>query len=164
MPKKHFGRSELGKASARASRDADALPDKRRCRAAIYVAGYAVECGLKQKLTEAYGVPHLDDLGALLVARGLTAGLRDVYTRSLPLPWTRLPQYRRVYHDRQHAVSLRLVNQWTVDWRYDPDGGRETDARRFVDAAATVLALVRANFLESMSESRSAVTAFNNEA
>lgn len=146
MAKRHFGQSELTKTGYRAYADATALLEKGRWRAAMYTVGYAVECGIKAKLMNAFNCQHLDDLAQTLFKRGTINRPEGVYTHNLELLWTWLPNARRVRRDPQHVGDINLINRWTVDWRYNPDNGRELDATDFLTAAERVLQLIRNNF------------------
>ena len=55
------GISDMGKASKHRFEDALALIDGVRCRGAMYLAGYAVECLLKEKLMRMFDCKNMQE-------------------------------------------------------------------------------------------------------
>lgn len=108
-------------------------PDQRvRWGGARYLAGIAVECQAKWVLCQRNGVQYVDDVDENLVrGRGHDlaycleqAGILETIGRS------------------EVKDYWRLVGEWTVNWRYDPDVSAD-DARRFITACDEVLTWLR---------------------
>lgn len=141
----HGGVSEIGKAAGHRLTDAQVLLSNGRWRAAMYMAGYAVECRLKAKLMRKYGCDHLRELGAELARRGKLDAANDVYTHSLELLahlTDRLPVLRG---DVGLWKLFATVNRWVPAWRYAAGQSDMDEAADFVEAAGELLRWVDHN-------------------
>ena len=58
----HTGRTEQTKAALKRLIDARKLQNQNRWRGAMYMAGYGIECKLKARLMEIYGLDRLEQL------------------------------------------------------------------------------------------------------
>jgi HEPN domain-containing protein len=100
-----------------------------RPRAAVYLAGYAVECMLKSLLIAETPTSRRDDL--MVSFRGASAHdidwLRDMVVRIVG----KLPVHV--------ARDLSLVSSWSTDLRYEPGAGNLDDATSFLAAAKSIL-------------------------
>jgi HEPN domain-containing protein len=100
-----------------------------RPRAAIYLAGYAVECILK----------------ALLLVRTperereqLRSSFRGTIAHSII--WLREQLVRRIGRlPVGEARNLSLVSSWSTDLRYEPGPGDPEDAEAFLEATRSIL-------------------------
>ena len=114
--------------------DARVLLNDRRGGGAVYVGGYAVECGLKAALLAS--VPDKSEADAIASFRGAAAhdleGLRERYYR---LGGPRLP--------RESVRDFADVSKWGVALRYDPGTVPLRVAHRFVAASARLLVLLQ---------------------
>lgn len=111
--------------------DAEFLLIAQRTTAAVYLAGYSVECILKAMVLNS--VPQYQEENILVEIRGARAHdygwLRWLYfDHGGPnLPATLVPHFAR-------------VNTWSTDMRYVPGAISFRDARAFVDSAENILA------------------------
>jgi hypothetical protein len=137
----HSGRTDQFKASLHRNQDAKELHGRKRWRAAMYLFGYAVECGLKAKLMERYGFRHLLQLQQYLSEK--TGKEVNLYTHSLDtlMNWTEA-QGRMEPGLRVHWA---VVRQWRVDWRYSPDESSKEECSQFSVAVEKVLTHIRRN-------------------
>ena len=109
--------------------DAETLLDGHRWQGAVYLAGYAVECGLK----------------ASLIVRTAQARRREMLSdfvgrRGHDLSWLR--QMLAVQGEHLTATiheELALLSMWSTDLRYEASTGDPEDAQEFLDAARRVL-------------------------
>lgn len=110
------------------------LERARRPRAATYLAGYSVECGLKALLLATVPQNRHRELVRNWTGRGGHdyAMLRQQYVsisgRALP---------------RQIVRELTRVSGWDTRMRYLPGVGRHSDARAFLNATAAIMAWVK---------------------
>lgn len=110
--------------------DAEFLLDVDRTTAAVYLAGYSVECILKALILAT--VPRAQESEILAVFRGAQAHhydwlLRLYAERGGPgLPPELVPHFAR-------------VNTWSTDMRYSPGTITLRDAKAFLDSAVEIL-------------------------
>jgi hypothetical protein len=104
---------------------------------AQYLAGIAVECQAKWVLCERLGVRHVDEIDPSLVGHAghdlerclKAAGLLDRLARS------------------EHAEAWRVVQAWTIEWRYEVPGSTTASHRKseqFIEACERVFDWLRA--------------------
>src|SRR2546427_108452 len=101
--------------------------------AAVYLAGYAVECALKALILSSEPASRHEE--TLLTFRGAKAHdfnwlRRQLGRRRMPLP---LPV----------EVRLRTADWWTTDLRYTPRNIEETEARIFLTTADELVRWVK---------------------
>ena len=107
-----------------------------RPQAAIYLTGYAVECGLKSLLIER--TPQGRRGAVVRSFRGASAhDLRLLRSRLLHIP-IRLP--------RRIEQRLTFVLSWSTDLRYDPSPGDPAEADQFVASAAELVDWIERSF------------------
>ena len=112
--------------------DARVLHAAGRDQAAIYLAGYSVECGLKALLVER--TPAAGRPARLLTFRGVHAH---------DYRWLRVRLAAAgVFPGAAERTALDAVRFWSTSLRYDPSRGDVTAARGFIAAAATILGWV----------------------
>ena len=110
--------------------DAEFLSDVERTTAAVYLAGYSVECILKAMILAI--VPRAREAEILAMFRGARAHDYDwllrLYTeRGGPkMPPEVVPHFAR-------------VNTWSTDMRYSPGTIASRDAKAFLDSAVEIL-------------------------
>jgi HEPN domain-containing protein len=110
--------------------DAEFLLDVDRTTAAVYLAGYSVECILKALILSV--VPRAQEAEILALFRGARAHdydwlLRLYAERGGPrLPPDLVPHFAR-------------VNTWSTDMRYSPGTIALRDARAFLDSSVEIL-------------------------
>ena len=127
------GVTEQAKAAIRQYADARALRHEKRWRGAMYLLGYVVECKLKARLMENHGAWTLDDLEDILSQRfGVPVHLtgKDGHNIARLVEFTEAR--RRM--ERNILVAYNQCAKWRVDWRYNPDGGSETECDEFFEA------------------------------
>lgn len=129
------GISEISKAVGHRLTDAEVLLSDRRWRAAMYMAGYAVECRLKAKLMKKYGCDHLRDLGAELAKRGKLDDANDIFTHSLGLLMRLTDRLPVLQSDVERWKLFTTVNRWVPAWRYTASQSNKDEASDFVEAA-----------------------------
>jgi len=117
---KHTGRTELRVAAIKRLADAWALWETSdvHARGAGYLAGYAVECQLKVIAMEMYDCWNLEEL-----SRRMRVDPAEFYTHGLESLFARLPLYNRFRVSPIWSDFAKRVNQWRVEWRYDPRDG-----------------------------------------
>jgi hypothetical protein len=136
--KPHAGRTDQSKAALQRRTDAERLREAERWRGAMYLLGYAVECALKARLMERYGLWNLTELGTLLSARlGKSV---DVFRHSLHELMDLTAAEPRM--DRETRQRWGVVRKWQVHWRYNPRAGAPDECASFFDAAHVVLEYV----------------------
>jgi HEPN domain-containing protein len=102
-----------------------------RRNAAVYLAGYAVECILKALIVTS--TPARDRSAATTSFRG--AGGHDLLRLR-----QRLAGDRGVHIPPRLAQSFSLVVSWSVDLRDEPGPGDRDDAEAFIAAARAIVA------------------------
>lgn len=100
-----------------------------RLQAAIYLAGYAVECILKALILSQ--TPATRRRQVLASFRGAIAHNITWLRERLDAALGRLPV--------EVARQLSFVSGWSTDLRYEPGAGNPEDAREFLQAAQHVL-------------------------
>ena len=133
------GISEIGKAVVHRFKDAEVLLANRRWRAAMYLAGYAVECCLKAKLMKKYDCDHMKDLGAELEKRGKLSEANDIYTHSLELLMRLTDRLQTLQTDAERWRQFSTINRWVPAWRYASSQSNEDDASDFLEATDAVV-------------------------
>src|SRR5438874_565164 len=96
---------------------------------AMYLAGYAVECGLKAVLLA--NVPVGTQANTLQSFRGAKAHDYDWLTLQL--------RRRNVHLSAAAADALSKVDSWSVELRYSPGDRKAKETDQFLTAAAVVL-------------------------
>ncbi|MBW3541785.1 MAG: hypothetical protein KY476_16075 [Planctomycetes bacterium] len=133
-----YGVSEQAKAAKHRLHDAKALLNSIRCRGAMYMAGYSVECLLKTKLMRTFGCRHLQELEEELLRRGLLGGHATVFTHQLEVLLRLTGALDRARQSEETWRSFNIVNRWIPAWRYNPDLSNPEDAADFLSAVETV--------------------------
>jgi len=117
--------------------EAQILRKSEKTTGAMYLAGYAVECMLKALLLSA--TPESRTSETIKSFRGGHGHsfdwLRDQY---LGKGGARFPP---VVNE-----CFALLNEWSVEWRYDPGVQSAADSDDFLDAVNAVLAWAKARF------------------
>lgn len=139
------GISEIGKAVGHRLADAEVLLANCRWRAAMYMAGYAVECRLKATLMRKYGCDHLDALGAELAARDKLNVANDIYTHSLEVLADLTDRMPMLRSDPDRWRLFATVNRWVPAWRYTASQSDRDEATDFVEAANELVRWVENN-------------------
>ena len=118
-------------ARAAAARLADArlLLVGGRPHGAIYLAGYAIECGLKSLLIER--TPAGQRPATLASFRGVAAHDFDWLRRRLAERGVALPG--------DVAEAMITVREWGVGMRYRPEEGNSAEAERFLRQTSIIL-------------------------
>jgi len=129
MPKSKNAR-QYYRAAWQRFEDADFLMHGGRTTAAVYLAGYGVECILKALILAA--VPSSREEGILQDFRGSRA--HD------------FESLRKLLSDRSGAALTRYVvrhfahvNTWSTEMRYSPGTVRHREAKAFLDSARAIL-------------------------
>jgi hypothetical protein len=138
----HSGRTDLRKASIKRLADAKALLDhpENHALAAMYLAGYAVECKLKAVAMETFDCWTLGQL-----ASRWDVSDADVYTHGLEVFARRLPMFNNLKRSNVWRDFVVTVNQWRPSWRYNPRDASHEKANEFVAAVSRVLQWLEAN-------------------
>ena len=133
------GVSDQRKVAIHRQQDARELQNSGRWRGAMYLLGYAVECGLKARLMERHGLVNLEELQRYL-ARRLGRKI-DVFTHSLHLlmEWT----FAGNRITREQRTSWGIVRTWRVEWRYDPDAASQQECHSFFEACQTAMRFIQ---------------------
>ncbi|MBL8614457.1 MAG: hypothetical protein JNM72_02500 [Deltaproteobacteria bacterium] len=136
MPKYHHsGRTEQTKAAMKRRSTARRLQAQRRWRGAMYLAGYSVECKLKARLMEVYGLHTLEQL-ELEVERRLGRPV-SLFTHSIEVLFGLTGARERLLRDPKRLAALRsyqTCNAWRPAWRYSADDGTEDACTTFMGA------------------------------
>jgi HEPN domain-containing protein len=110
--------------------DAQLLFNLKRTTAAVYLAGYSVECMLKSLILSA--VPHTRESDVLEMFRGARAHdyewLIRLYRQNggAPIPPHLVPHFAR-------------VNRWSTDMRYSPSTIQRRTAKAFLDSTTEII-------------------------
>lgn len=115
--------------------DARRLYAQRRWRGAMYLAGYSVECKLKARLIEMYGLHTLEQL-ELEVERRLGRPV-SLFTHSIEVLFALTGARERLLRDPKRPAALRAYqtcNAWRPAWRYSADDGSEDACAAFMRA------------------------------
>lgn len=110
--------------------DAQILLRWERTTAAVYLAGYGIECILKAMVLSA--VPQTKTAAELHFFRG---------HRAHDYEWLRKKYYehRGPHFPREINVHFTLVSDWSTDLRYRPGKMSMGDAEDFLSAARTII-------------------------
>ncbi|WP_145356614.1 HEPN domain-containing protein [Alienimonas californiensis] len=114
--------------------DARVLAEGGRDAGAMYLAGYAAECGLKAMLLAA--VPASGERAILETFRGAAA-------HDLPALRARYRQAGGAGFSTEIIRTFAELSDWAVALRYDPRPGTPRESARFVASAQSVLAFCR---------------------
>jgi hypothetical protein len=131
----HTGRTEQSKAALKRLIDARKLQLQGRWRGAMYLAGYSIECKLKARLMEVYGLDTLDQL-EVEVERRLGRPV-NVFTHSIEALFGLTGAQRRLLSDPKRPGALRAFQQcnvWRPAWRYTADDASEDACAAFMQA------------------------------
>jgi hypothetical protein len=139
------GITEQSRAAKRCRADADALLEKNRHRAAMYLGGYAIECSLKTALIRRFSCDSLDELGETLARRGTIKNQEDVVTHNLEsmLRWS--DRIDAIRDDVRTYSAFTFANQWRTSWRYAPEVSDRREAVEFLQAIDVVVRWIEAN-------------------
>ena len=131
--REYEGRTELRKAGLHRLAEAEALRDAGAAHTlcAKYLAGYAVECGLKTIAMEVFGVWTLTEL-----ADRLGVGEDDLFHHGLEALASNLPFFGKMQKSEIWR-DFTYVNQWRPSWRYSPVRSSR-DAQAFIEAVKKV--------------------------
>ena len=131
----HSGRTDQAKAGVKRLHDALRLQNEERWRGAMYLAGYSIECKLKARLMEMYGINTLQDLEAELERR--IGGTPNVFSHSIEVLFGLTGVRDRLLKDPKRPTALRSYhrcNTWKPAWRYDPSDGSRDECASFLAA------------------------------
>jgi hypothetical protein len=133
------GRTEQRKAALKRQWDANLLREAHHWRGAMYMLGYAIECKLKAKLMEKYGVHTLTQLEDELSRRDGNKIKLGIH--SLP----KLFELTKADHrlDSEQRRRFSVCGSWDHNWRYDPSDGNETECDDFFGATGWFLEFVK---------------------
>jgi HEPN domain-containing protein len=112
--------------------DAQFLSESTRTTAAVYLAGYCVECMLKALIIARAGKSKKDEV--LEEFRG--AGAHN-YDRLLAM-YERYGGSRPTKKNKELAEAFVIVGSWSTDMRYDPGTMPGDDADEFMDAVRRI--------------------------
>ncbi|MBN2196316.1 MAG: hypothetical protein JW751_26115 [Polyangiaceae bacterium] len=101
----------------------------------MYLAGYSIECKLKVRLMEMFGVWNLRDLEAELERR--LGSTPDLFTHSIEVLLELTGARDRVGQRREIQIAFNKCNEWRPAWRYAPDAGTAAECEAFLDAVET---------------------------
>ncbi len=131
----YSGRTAQAKAGLKRLVDARRLQSDGRWRGAMYLAGYSIECKLKARLMEVYGLDTLEELEVELERR---LGYRvSLFTHSIEVLFSLTGARERLVHNPKRPAALqayRHCNTWHPAWRYRPDDGHPDDCSAFMEA------------------------------
>ena len=117
--------------------------DSRNLRAAMYLAGYVVECILKAYIIDRAGVQTLRAANQeMLKRRGDVPDLSSARGHSIPLLLS-LTELEATELPGDIRRSLGICSKWKSAWRYSPDPARRDEAQAFVTSAEKILQFVR---------------------
>ncbi len=133
-----YGVSEQGKAGKHRLDDARALLNAVRCRGAMYMAGYAIECLLKTRLMRMFDCRHLRELEEELQDRGVLAVHATIFTHQLKMLLRLTGGLDRLQQNEPLWRSFNMVNRWVPAWRYTADLSNHDDAKDFLEAVEKV--------------------------
>ena len=114
-------------------------------RAAMYLAGYAIECKLKAVALKLEGVKSLEELTARWEAQR-----SELYSHNLEFYLRRLPggvHERFVQNREMYRLFSQHVNQWHPYWRYLATNPAVVEAEKFLQAVEVIY-----KWLESLHE------------
>jgi len=132
------GVSDQAKAGKHRMEDARALLNSVRCRGAMYLAGYSIECLLKTKLMQKFDCRNLRELEVELLRRGKLAAEAMIFTHQLEVLLRLADARDRLRQSEEYWRMFNLVNRWVPAWRYSPDLSNLEDATDFLDAVEKV--------------------------
>lgn len=112
--------------------DSTFLFEAARTTAAVYLAGYCVECLWKALIITQAGKDGREE--ALALFRGAVAHNYD-FLRSLYSKYGGKPAPKR---DRDLVSAFVIIGSWQTDLRYDPRTTRVDDAEEFLEAVRRI--------------------------
>ena len=150
------GETQYYKAATRRLRDARALlqmpvtdtqesgAETRHLRAAIYIAGYAIECILKAHIiSHSASARTLTEVLRLRRNRGETMpDLTGSDGHNLTLLLAVADLESDMKSDAARARDWNLCSQWKSTWRYDPEPPPLAFAQQFIEATARLHAWI----------------------
>jgi HEPN domain-containing protein len=116
-------RKQLQALAATRLKDAKALLARKRWAAAFYLAGYAVECGLKSCVLR-----HIHDTGAIFADRNYLRALADCWTHDLPKLVSLAGLEAEFGAARAANPALRSFWETVKGWRETARYGNATEA------------------------------------
>jgi hypothetical protein len=151
------GISQFVKAAERRLRDAEELlqpptlapqeqgAETRHLRAAVYLAGYAIECILKVYIIQQQGVKTLTAaVDALRKAGKNVPDLNSTIGHHLQRLLSLTDLERQLDNERERKKDWNICLKWRSNWRYDPTSPTRANAEEFVKAVRSVYAWVKA--------------------
>lgn len=141
----YYGVSEQGKAGKHRLDDARALLNAIRCRGAMYLAGYAIECLLKTKLMRLFDCRQLRELEEELQRRGVLGGQATIFTHQLETLLRLTGGLDRLRQNEPLWRSFNMVNRWVPAWRYSADLSNSEDAKDFLEAVEKLVHWIEHN-------------------
>ena len=131
------GISDIGKAGKHRLKDAEALMDAVRWRGAMYLAGYTVECMLKEKLMRMFDCRNMEELSEELLRRGMLAAEQSIFTHQLEFLLRLTNGSQRMRQNIEVWRQFIRVNRWVPAWRYSSESTTEA-AHDFLQAVRSV--------------------------
>lgn len=131
----YYGLSEQAKAGTKRLRDAKILFQGEAWRGSMYLAGYAVECGLKAKLMEMNGLKTLKELEEKYGD--------DVVCHSLEKLMSKTNRFLQLQKDDECRKAFNLCKMWKTTWRYDPHDGSQDEAEDFLASVEKIGQFIR---------------------
>ena len=110
--------------------DARLLFEGGRNTAAIYLAGYAVECGLKALLLSSATASE---------CQAIVDSFRGFDGHNLKTLKARYIERSRVSFPKSVAGRLTYVNLWTTSLRYEPANASPREAKEFLGATGEII-------------------------
>lgn len=141
----YYGVSEQGKAGKHRLDDARALLNAIRCRGAMYLAGYAIECLLKTKLMRLFDCRQLRELEEELQRRGVLGGQATIFTHQLETLLRLTGGLDRLRQNEPLWRLFNMVNRWVPAWRYSADLSNSDDAKDFLEAVEKLVHWIEHN-------------------
>ena len=116
---------------------------RRHLRAAVYLAGYVVECILKAYIiSRTPGTQRLSEACSIMKRKGITVpDLSSAKWHSIVL-LLGVTDLEAVV-PKAIRLSLGICSKWKPTWRYCPEPPERAEAEAFVGAAETILSYVR---------------------
>lgn len=133
MTKTYDRRVQLA-ASRRCLEDAKALHSKQRWAAAMYLAGYAIECSMISLIC------YNECKNNFQETRSFKKGIQGAKLHSLAKLLEELPQIKKAIYELDKTKTYekawnKITDMWRKDeLRYSENQGNEKDSKEFIDA------------------------------
>ena len=130
----HDGRTAQTKAAVKRLLDARRLQAQHRWRGAMYLGGYGVECKLKARLMEKYGLDTLEQLEEEMEHRYRRP--INLFTHSIEALFGLTGARDRLLQGSNSAAlrAFQRCNRWRPAWRYNPDDSTEDECSDSLEA------------------------------